>query len=108
MALKQDGTLVSVGSNISGQRQLRSWTDVTAIAAGRSHTVGLRSDGTVLYAGTYDDGPYGKIHNLHRWKNVVAIAAGSLHTVGLTADGKLLACGTGLSGACDVEKLMEP
>ncbi|MBQ2919694.1 MAG: hypothetical protein IJE58_00795 [Oscillospiraceae bacterium] len=48
------------------------------------------------------------MHNLHRWKNVVAIAAGSLHTVGLTADGKLLACGTGLSGACDVEKLMEP
>ncbi|WP_309107580.1 RCC1 domain-containing protein [Arthrobacter sp.] len=35
---------------------MASWTDVVAVAAGSTHTLGLRADGSVLAAGNNDDG----------------------------------------------------
>jgi len=34
-----------------GQCDVSSWTDVNQVAAGRWHTVGLKSDGTVVAVG---------------------------------------------------------
>ena len=42
------------------------------IAAGRRHTVGLKSDGTVTAAG---DNKYGQC-NVNDWRDMVAVAAG--------------------------------
>ena len=55
-ALLQDGTVVSTqipaGSKYrSGQCEVSGWTDVVAIAAGQTHVLGLKADGTVLAAG---------------------------------------------------------
>ncbi|WP_458114219.1 RCC1 domain-containing protein [Arthrobacter sp. R1-13] len=36
-----------------------SWSDVVAVAAGSTHTLGLRADGPVLAAGNNDDGQCG-------------------------------------------------
>lgn len=60
-------------------------------------------DGTVVYAGKYDDGVISRLRHVTTWRNITAIAAGSFHTVGLKYDGTLVA-----NGACDVEKLYLP
>ena len=52
LAVKADGTVVAAGLN-DGARPLDvyKWNDVVAVAASESHSVGLRSDGTLVTAG---------------------------------------------------------
>lgn len=71
----------------------------TSIAAGRDHTVGLKFDGTVVAAGSYDDG--GQC-DLSSWSEISAVAAGWNHTVGLRSDGTAAAMGNNRNGKCDV------
>ena len=71
------------------------------IAAGSAHTVGLRTDGTVVAAGSNNSGELA----VSGWRNIVAIAAGSAHTVGLRTDGTVVATryiGEYYSGQCEV------
>ena len=58
-----------------------------SLAAGRGHTVGLRSDGTVVAAG---ENNYGQC-NVSGWMDIVTVAAGASHTVGLRSDGTVTA-----------------
>ncbi len=51
VGLKSDGTVVAVGDNIDGQRNVSTWTDIVAVSAGYYHTVGLKADGTVVVVG---------------------------------------------------------
>ena len=62
-----------------------------------SHTVGLRSNGTVIAVGKNDDGQC----NTSNWTGVVAIDAGYSHTVGLKSDGTVVAVGFDGAGQCD-------
>ena len=65
------------------------WKNIVAIAVGNFHTVGLRSDGTVVSTkpvAAYDYGQW----KVSDWRNVVAITAYELHTVGLRADGTVV------------------
>jgi alpha-tubulin suppressor-like RCC1 family protein len=64
----------------------------TMVAAGGYHTVGLKSDGTVLAVG---DNEYGQC-DVGGWTGIVQVAAGRWHTVGLKSDGTVVA--TGLIG----------
>ena len=73
------------------------WRDIVAVAAGFGHTVGLRSDGTVVAAGV---GTAGQC-NVSNMKNIVAIAVGTAHTVGLCADGTVKVVG-GVDGQGNV------
>ncbi len=50
---------------------------------GRSHTVGLRKDGTVLVTGWNNEGQC----DVHDWSDVVSIAAGWRRTLAVLADG---------------------
>ena len=72
------------------------------ISAGDNHTVGLKSDGTVVAVGNNDDGQC----DVSKWTDIVAISAGmpasSPHTVGLKADGTVVAVGENGHGQCDV------
>ena len=68
------------------------------VAAGRNHTVGLKSDGTVVAAGS---NVYGQC-NVDDWTDIVAVAAGSEHTVGLKSDGTVVAVGSNTFGQCNV------
>ena len=103
VGLAADGTIYITGYKSSSQlRQIANhkedWSDIIAIAAGggdtdpsngNGHTVGLKSDGTVVAVG---DNTYGQC-NVNGWADVVAIAAGDSHTVGLQADGTVLTTG---------------
>ncbi|SHI21726.1 hypothetical protein [Desulfosporosinus lacus] len=68
------------------------------IAAGRRHTVGLKSDGTVTCVGNNRYGQCGVSDGC----DIVAVAVGYLHTVGLKSDGMVVAVGDNEYGQCDV------
>ena len=74
------------------------WTDIVAISAGYSHTVGLKSDGTVVAVGKNADGQC----NVSEWTDIVAISAGSIHTVGLKSDGTVVVVGWNVHGLGNV------
>ena len=97
VALDSDGAIYITGYGSTKQlkeisKNYSQWENVIAIAAGggdivgKGHTVGLRSDGTVVAVG---DNAYGQC-DVDDWNNVIAIAAGDWHTVGLCADGTVL------------------
>ncbi|WP_243467574.1 RCC1 domain-containing protein [Acetivibrio straminisolvens] len=114
VTLREDGTVWTWGENVWGQlgngaqqhhnihsysyfepSQAKNLTDVVAIAAGETHSVALKSDGTVW---TWGGNFYGELGNgtttyileprkVEGLEDIVAIDAGSSHTVALKADG---------------------
>ena len=81
--------MVAVGENDEGQCDVGNWTDIVQVAAGSSHTVGLKSDGTVVAVGSNS---YGRC-NVGNWTDITQVAAGSSHTVGLKSDDTVVAAG---------------
>jgi len=68
------------------------------VGAGGYHTVGLRSDGTVVAAGAND---YGQC-NVGGWADIWWVAAGSYHTVAVKSDYSVVAAGRNDYGQCNV------
>ena len=98
VGLKENGSVVAVGSNYGGQCNVSDWNNIVQVAAGGSHTVGLKADGSVVAVG-YNT--YGQC-NVSGWSNIVQVAAGYEHTVGLKVDGSVVAVGNDNSGQCNV------
>jgi hypothetical protein len=69
------------------------------VAAGWRHTVGLKSDGTVVAVG---NNFYSQI-NVGSWNGITQIAAARRHTVGLKSDGTVVAVGDNGFGQLTVE-----
>lgn len=100
------------------EKEIKTWTDIVAVSAGggsddfpgNGHTVGLKSDGTVVAAGEHK---YGQCDVTGvGWTDIVAVSAGDWHTVGLRKNGtvvstrplKEIAEAEGIyTAACDVE-----
>ena len=68
------------------------------LAVGFYHTVGLKTDGTVLAAGRNEEGQC----NVSGWVGIEAVSCGAYHTVGLKSDGTVVAVGRNTEGQCDV------
>jgi len=68
------------------------------VAAGGAHTVGLKSDGTVVAVGDNDNGQC----DVNGWAHITQVAAGYYHTVGLKSDGTVVAVGENYPGQCEV------
>ncbi len=129
LALCSDGTLAAWGYNGDGQvgdgsglayRRVPVAVEqggvlagkrVVSIAAGRSHSIALCSDGTVVAWGANDDGRLGDGTQISRavpvavntsgglsGKTVVSISAGDYHNFALCSDGALVAWGRNSSG----------
>jgi uncharacterized repeat protein (TIGR02543 family) len=81
--------VVAVGNNDSRQCDVGGWTDIIQVAAGTYHTVGVRSDGTMVAVG--DTGS--RQCDIGNWTDIIRTAAGDVHTVGLKADGTVVAVG---------------
>ena len=83
------------------ERGLALWNDIAkrdSIDAGRAHTIGLKTDGTVVAVGYNNHGQC----NVSDWTDIVAISAGNTHTVGLKANGTVVAVGNNANGRCNV------
>ena len=74
--------------------------DIISISAGYCHTVGLKSDGTVVAIG---GNGYGQC-DVSGWKDIISVSAGDSHTVGLKSDGTVVAAGDNDDGQCDVSE----
>ncbi len=108
--LKKDGSVVcysgaklfdrETGSMYSykGQSEISTWKNIDSISAGMYHTVGLKTDGTVIAIGENEDGQC----EVGEWKDIIAISAAVDHTVGLKADGTVVAVGNNADGKCEV------
>ena len=73
------------------------------ISAGSDHTVGLKSDGTVV-ATIYLGVNYKGQCDVSDWSNIVAVSAGLYHTVGLKSNGTVVATGDISYGKCNVSR----
>ncbi len=79
---------------------------IVAVAAGSTHTLALKKDGTVWAWGNNDKGQLGDDTGdssktpvlVKGLKGVIAIAAGSTHSLAVKADGTLWAWGNNVSG----------
>jgi alpha-tubulin suppressor-like RCC1 family protein len=93
-ALQSNGVLIG-WSGFGGRVSFPSdWTNLVGVAAGRSHVLGLRGDGTVVASG---DDSYGQTDVPPGLTNVVALAANILQSVALKSDGTVVAWGVGLT-----------
>lgn len=80
-----------------------SWNDIISVQAGLSYLFGLKSDGTVVITGDYNDGsgPRGIMSSgmdmfgthYNEWTDVVQIACAKGNLFGLKKDGSLVAFG---------------
>ena len=69
----------------------KTWKDIIAVSAGINHTVGLKSDGTVIAVGDNEDGQC----SISDWKDITEISARYDYTVGLKKDGTVVATNIG-------------
>ncbi|CAK0800000.1 unnamed protein product [Prorocentrum cordatum] len=74
------------------------------VAAGGTHTVLLKSDGTAAACGANESGQC-DLPALTGTLTYTQVAAGGAHTVLLRSDGTAVACGYNDSGQCDVHAL---
>ena len=70
-----------------------------ALAAGRYHSLGLKSNGSIVAWGSNDNG---QCDVPEPNSGFVAVAAGSVHSLGLKSDGSIVAWGGNDDGQCDV------
>jgi len=68
------------------------------VSAGCYHTVGLKSNGTVVAVGSNDGGQC----DVGGWTGIVQVAAGYMHTVGLKSNGTVVAVADHDDGECEV------
>ena len=117
LALKSDGTILAWGDDEFGQLgdnatnsssftpvTVQGATNIVAIAAGRSFSLALKSDGTLLAWGANFSGELGDGSVVDRFtpvavggsnsNNIVAISAGLNHSVALRKDGTVLTWGS--------------
>ena len=92
IALRSDGTVVSIGGRNGKEHLIDDWSNIVAISSEGFHTAALRKDGVVLDILTNifasED-----TQNIYDVTDTVAIAAGYEHTVCLQADGSALSVG---------------
>ena len=104
VGLKDDGTVVAVGANSSGQCNVGNWTGIAQVAAGGfvgllGHTVGLPrllpGGGTVVAVG---ETMWGQC-NVDTWMGIVQVAAAGFYTVGVCSDGTVASVGNCYQGS---------
>ena len=92
------------GAYLDAQKQsMKLWEQVahrTTISAGWNHTLGLKSNGTVVTVG-WNDSHQCEVFD---WRDIIAVSAGGEHSVGLKSDGTVVAVGWNGDGQCDVSE----
>ena len=104
LAVKQDGTVVAWGRNISGEARIPAGlSNVVAVSAGgrsgSGFSVALRRDGTVV---AWGDNSSGQTNVPPGLSGVIAISAGTDHCLALKKDGAVIGWGSNRAGKIQV------
>ena len=90
VCVKQDGTVCAYGKNTHGECDVADWKNIVSVAAGWPFTVGVKADGTTMYAGDYR-----LASTVRSWKNIQSVKALRTNVrplvVGLHEDGSVSA-----------------
>lgn len=101
VALTSDRTVKALDAGSTRiSHQLSIWSDIIDIAVGTTWVLGLKSDGSVVTAGTRCVG----MNCIPSWTNIAAVSAGYSHAVGLRRDGTVVAAGANDLGRCNTEQ----
>lgn len=92
-AVRSDGTVLLDRYRDYRQTQCIQWTDIISVCTtsplDAGHTVGLKTDGTVVAVGSNSSGQC----DTSEWRDIVAIGTGAISTIGLKSDGTVLFTG---------------
>lgn len=116
VGIQTDGTVMAVesysdGGFDMGQGNVEDWKGIISVVSGGFHTVGLKSDGTVVITPEFplfeqgDDISHKKRKNqthLSEWKDIVSVSTSATHVVGLRTDGTAVAYGNNDNNQCEV------
>lgn len=110
LAVKSDGTVVNVKSSKSkiGRYSVSDWTDIVSVKIAYCHTMGLKSDGTVVVTKEIiDDESYRVARlDLSDWQDIVSIYTTGSLLIGIKSDGTVVATASLMDGdSCDDHKL---
>ncbi len=94
VGLKSDSTIIVAGAPPIGA----PWENLTAVACGAYHTIGLKSDGTLRKTGRNVEGQL----NVSDWTGILSVACGNTHTVGRKAGGGVIATGDDTYGEVSI------
>jgi len=100
LVLRNDGTVFATGDNRCGQCNVDHWTNIAAVAAGGFLSVGLRTDGTVMYAGNVYASA--DLSGSRYWRDMTAVYAGNNHFVALHKNTKAFSVGYNANSQCDL------
>lgn len=101
-AILDKNVVKAVGDNDKKQCNVRKFKNMISIDAGGCLTIGLKAEGKIDVAGTYDEGF--KIDTTEKkWnkEKFIDVAAGERFVVGLTENGHVIADGHGNDGQID-------
>ncbi len=98
--LRADGSVLSASLVHDSPELIPTGNDFVAVAAGRTHSLALREDGT-LVAWASDNSEWGEL-DVPTDADFVAIAAGERFNLALRADGSIAAWGMDTVGQLDV------
>ena len=97
LGIKNDGTVVSAGTNTWGQLAVGAWSDLIEVCAVGRASAGLKADGTVVVVG---DGYKGA----KKWTNIVALYSANNQLIGLAEDGSVMFDGPGYNDEAQYDK----
>ena len=109
LGLRRNGTVIIIEESEEDpvdiyytykKKDFSKWKYIVSIATGCGHTIGMKSDGTVVATGLNENGQC----NVSEWRDIVAVCAGAFHSVGLKSDGTVVATGLNKDGQCNVSE----
>ena len=103
---RNDNGQLGIGNTIDQNTSVHIATDVIAVAAGDSHTIFAKNDGSLWVMGAGGQGRLGDGNSfqltsateINGYSDVVAVGAGSLHSLFVTSNGKLYGMGANDKG----------
>jgi len=94
LALRQNGSLVGWGYELTGQTDVPAGNNFVDMAVGKAHCLALRQDGSIVAWGS---NIYGNL-DTPVGNDFVAVAAGAFHSLALERDGSIISWGRDING----------